>query len=306
MEKTIGSSGFDRRTRSGRQPYIGAVAERGQGVDSLPNQRTATFAIDDRVVRVRTPSAATANAMARLLPAYAVDSTTHGSDAVHRLDFRNDSWLVTEPGGERARFSTLIDACAALEFLVTCALLRALPQCVHLHAAGTATDRGAVLALGGSGAGKSSLALHWSMAGRSVFGDDIVLLCEDGVAHPFRRLFDVHGDRLDEYEDAIGPELAALASDDEAWFDPAIRSGWAAPAPVVRVAVVRFESGASFSMKPMSRPHMLAALSASTMPTGLGASRAFDRLLTICHEAETLEVVFGNSHQAAEVLSSFS
>lgn len=274
-------------------------------MDSLPNQGVAAFAIDDRVVRVRTPSAATATAMARLLPAYAVDSTTLGFDAVHRLDFLNDSWLVTEPGGECARFSTLIDAYDALEYLVACALLRAVPQCVHLHAAGVATDRGAVLALGGSGAGKSSMALHWSMAGRPVFGDDIVLLCEDGVAHPFRRLFDVHGDRLDEYEDAVGPELAAL-SDEEAWFDPAIQSGWAAPAPVVRVAVVRFELGASFSMKPMSRPDMLAALTASAMSTGLAASKAFDRLLVICHEAETLEVVFGNSRQAAEALSSFS
>lgn len=275
-------------------------------MDSLPDQGVATFAIDDRVVRVLTPSAATATAIARLLPAYAVDSTTLGNDAVHRLDFLIDGWLVTEPGGKRARFSTLIDAYDALEYLVTCALLRAFPQCVHLHAAGTTTDRGAVLALGGSGAGKSSLALHWSMAGRPVFGDDIVLLCEDGVAHPFRRLFDVHGDRLDEYEDAAGPELAALASDEEAWFDPAIQSGWAAPAPVVRVAVVRFESGASFSMKPMSRPNMLAALSVSAMPTGLAVSKAFDRLLIICHEAETLEVVFGNSRQAAEALSSFS
>lgn len=275
-------------------------------MDSLSDQGIATFAIDDRVVQVHTPSAATATAMARLLPAYAVDSTIRGNDAVHRLDFLTDSWWVTEPGGERARFSTLIDAYDALEYLVTCALLRALPQCVHLHAAGTATDRGAVLALGASGAGKSSLALHWSMAGRSVFGDDIVLLCEDGLAHPFRRLFDVHGDRLDEYEHAIGPELTALASDDAAWFDPAIRSGWAVPAPVARVAVVRFESGASFSMKPMSRPNMLVALSASAMPTGLVAARAFDRLLIICREAETLEVVFGDSRQAAEMLSSFS
>lgn len=277
-----------------------------RGVDSLPDQGIATFAIDDRVVRVRTPSAATAAAMARLLPAYAVDSATHGNDAVHCLDFLNDSWLVTEPGGERAQFPTLIDAYGALEYLVTCALLGTVAEHVHLHAAGTATDHGAVLALGASGAGKSSLALHWSMAGRSVFGDDIVLLCEDGLAHPFRRLFDVHGDRLDEYEHAVGPELAEFASDGEAWFDPAIQSGWAAPARVARVAVVRFESGASLSMKPMSRPNMLVALSASTMPTGLGTSRAFDRFLIMCREAETLEVVFGNSRQAAEALSSFS
>ena len=275
-------------------------------MDSLSNQGVATFAIDDRVVRVRTPDEATAAVLARLLPAYAVDATILGNDDVHRLDFVDDSWLVTEAGGECARFSTLIDAYGALEWLVACELLRALPPFVHLHAAGTDTDRGAVLALGASGAGKSSLALHWSMSGHPVFGDDTVLLGDDGVAHPFRRLFDVHCDRLDEYEDAVGCELAALVSDGDAWFDPAIRSGWAAPAPVVRVAVVRFESGASFSMMPMSRPNMLAALSASVMPTGLAASRAFDRLVHICHEAETLKVVFGDSRRAAEELSSFS
>ena len=244
--------------------------------------------------------------MARLLPSFAVEPPSPFVGSVHCLDSRNGVWVVTGPGGERARFPTLVDAYDALEYLVSCDLLCALPDFVHLHASGVETAKGAVLALGESGAGKSTLALRWSLSGCPVFGDDVVLVDEAARAHPFQRLFGVHRDRLAEYDEAVAPALETFADAEEAWFDPAVSAGWARPTSIARIALVRYQPGVPLSMTPIGKPDMLAVLSASTMPAGLGAAAAFDRLVQICSFAEAIEVSFGDSREAAEALASLA
>jgi hypothetical protein len=266
----------------------------------------AAFAIDGCVVGVRTPDAPTAQMITRLIPYYAVDGTRDDVEFLHELDTSDNNWILTEPGGERTLFASLGEVYDALEYLVSIALLRCMDGFVHLHAAGAATERAAVLALGQSGAGKSTLALRWSLSGLRVFGDDTVLLDDAGQVHPFRRLFDVHRDRLAEYDCPIDSDLPELTDEDEVWFDPAAGSGWAEPSKIARIAVVRYQSGVPLSIVPMRKPQMLAAISASVMPTGLTASNAFDRLVDICATAETLEVTFGDSREAATALASLA
>ena len=58
----------------------------------------------------------------------------------------------------------------------------------HLHAAGTVVSSRALVALGSSGAGKSSLALAWSLAGYPLLGDDAVLLAADGRVYLTERV----------------------------------------------------------------------------------------------------------------------
>jgi len=272
----------------------------------LSDPGLAAFALNDRIVGVQTPDAGTAELMARLFPFFAIDPPTEWVGSIHQLSSTGDAWVVTERGGEEARFSTRVDAYDALEFLVACDLLKALPDFVHLHASGAETAAGAVLAIGESGAGKSSLALHWSLTGLPVFGDDIVLLDEAATVHPFQRLFDIHRDRLVEYDQAMAPDLADLADGEEVWFDPEVGAGWARPTPIARIALIRYEPDAPCSMSSMSKPEMLAALAASAMAPGLASAAAFDRLIQLCRAAETVKVTFGDSREAAATLAALS
>ena len=104
----------------------------------------------------------------------------------------------TDP--EVRRFDSAAELVGALEFGVAHFLLGALRDRTHLHAAGavSATSRtpAAVLALGPSGSGKSSLALAWSRRGLPLLGDDVVLADATGAPAPFRRPLRVDAELL--------------------------------------------------------------------------------------------------------------
>jgi hypothetical protein len=195
------------------------------------------------------------------------------------------------------------DALAVLEHALTDALLHACRGVTQLHAAGAVVGGKAVIALGGSGAGKSSLALAWTMSGYRSLGDDVVLLDGTGTARPFPRHFKLDPDVLRSC--GVDPETTPFwdSATQEAWFTPAEASGWAEPAPIGLVALCRRSAGARQSIERLSALDGVNALLHSVMQTGLDAASSFQPIVDALERAEVVEVRFGSSAKAASAIA---
>jgi hypothetical protein len=272
-------------------------------VKNATDDTLTTFVAEGRAVHVRASTPEATRYVSRLLPSYVVSGSGRRTDPVYTLAAIDDAWVLGTPDGTDLQYESIGDALNELEHYITRELLASLSRYTHLHASGALADGGAVLALGASGAGKSSLAIHWFRSGLPVFGDDIVLVDSTGLAHSFERLFDVHPSLLEELGEGPDSELTAISNAEGTWFDPAIDGGWAPAAPIVRLAIVRYSDGADVIVRPLEKPEVLAALMASTMPTGVGTPGAFDRLVAVSESAEGLDVTFGSAREAAHLLA---
>lgn len=226
-----------------------------------------------------------------------------------------------------------IELLTILEGILARALLDTASQRVHLHAAGVRLDEEALLALGAGGAGKSSLALTWSVMGLPVLGDDVVLLDVDGRAESFRRLFKVDPIRLASH--GIDPTSTPAWADgsEEAWFDPRTAGGWSTgPIPVRAVVVLDrrigeesrggravpltkpdempevtqaaqvAEVGEMGEMVLLEPPRALNDLLASVVHTGLSEGESVDPLLALLDGCEAHRLSFASSAEAARRL----
>lgn len=255
-----------------------------------------------RVIGLASTDRELARDLARLLEGYRVPERLRSAAADAWIEIRvaDGLWYVGAAGGAGTECGSRAEAADAAEYCVTLLLLEAFRAHLHLHAAGCATPTGAVLALGPSGAGKSSLALHWSVTGRAVYGDDIVLLDDDAQIRPFKRLFRVHPDRIRRYGDAV--RRVGEPDPDEEWFDPASAGGWAEPSEVRLLALARYVPGAPHGITQVPPTEALAALLAAVMPTGRSPTDGFDTLVGVAAHARMVQVTFGDATDAADAL----
>lgn len=265
------------------------------------NHATLEFRAHEALVTARLPDDALAEAYAGL---YGTGrrAPLHVADPDLVVDRHDAAYaLHGDPEGTEtcATAETLLPT---FEWAVTRLLLARERCCVHVHAAGAVEHGRAVLALGTTGAGKSTLALHWSRSGLPVLGDDTILIDPEGRARAFPRLF-----KLDPaVADPAGLNLAATPwwtpGSTEAWYDPAAGGGWAEPAPVGLVAVLRYVPGAPLRVETVSPSPGLAALLASRQMTGRGGAEAFDALRRALDGARVLSVTHGRTAGLAPAL----
>lgn len=206
------------------------------------------------------------------------------------------------------RFGTAAELVGALEFGVAHFLLGALGAHTHLHAAGAAAPghegRPAVLALGPSGSGKSSLALAWSRRGLPLLGDDVVLVDERGRLSAFPRPVRVDVARLH----AVGARVAEPplldARSGKARFDPGEKGGWAEPgARAAVVARIAWSEGSSLRVEPLSGAEGLRLLIGSVLDTGTSPLDSFPRFADLLEGVRVVDVRFGDAAEAAEALA---
>ena len=197
------------------------------------------------------------------------------------------------------------DALAALEFALTRAIVASFRNYVHLHASGAVIDGQAVLAAGKSGAGKSSLALSWAVAGHPVLGDDVVFLNDERVL-PFKRLFKVAPATLSTV--GIDPETTPFWNPEsgEAWYGPDSHAGWAEAAPVAVMTFVRYDPNASLRLTPVSTAEALNAVVHGMMDTGKRPGESFHTLVRVVKNARVFRVVFPAAVAAAEAICSLT
>jgi len=198
------------------------------------------------------------------------------------------------------------EALSALEFALTRAIVDSFREYVHLHASGAVINGQAVLALGRSGAGKSSLAASWLALGFPTLGDDIVFVNPAAKAVPFKRLFKVTPVVL--HTLGIDP-VTTLQWDPEwpeAWYAPDDGPGWAEEAPVAVIAFVSHDPNASLRLTPISTAEGLNALVHSMMDTGMRARDNFDTLVRVVEGARVFRMEFPAAVAAAEALGSLT
>jgi hypothetical protein len=240
----------------------------------------------------------------QLFPEYEVEVLEDRSVSPEvSLSSGRHGYVITSRDNAPVSRSSRIDAIVELEFALSRAIAASLGNdFVHLHAAGCVVNGQAVLALGRSGAGKSSLAASMLARGFPTLGDDTVFLNSRGFAEPFKRLMKLSVEVLGEL--GIVPESTLHWDREwpEAWLDPRDGPGWADEAPVAVIALAQHDSDVSLHLEPVASSETLNALLHSVMVTGMPARAGFDRLLRIAESAKTFRMKFRSSIEAAEVL----
>lgn len=196
-----------------------------------------------------------------------------------------------------------------VEHGITVFLLQQLHRLTHLHAAGAVLPGGAgggraLVALGASGTGKSSVALAWAREGLALLGDDVILLGEGGLLHPFPRPPKAPLGLL-EAAGVSGVEPAgAVDGRPEAWWDAEQTTGWAAgPGRAAALAVlVREESRRSAEARPLGAAEALPHLFDALLDTGTPPAASLARLTDLLGAAPAWEVRFGDAGDAARAI----
>ena len=266
--------------------------------------RRLYYAVDGTIVTAEVDRSALLEPARRLFPHYEIRPP--GGD----VSCPPDVSLATCPSGYVLRSNdapsvlcaSMTEALAALEHALARAIAASLRGYVHLHAAGAVLDGQAVLALGKSGAGKSSLAVSWLSRGLPALGDDIVLVNSGARAVPFKRLFKVTPLALRTL--GVDPAATLLWDPDwpEAWYAPDDGPGWADEAPVAVMAFVRFEPNGPLRLTPMSTAESLNSLVHSMMDTGMRAADGFDTVVRVVEGARVFRMEYPSADQAAEAL----
>lgn len=208
--------------------------------------------------------------------------------------------------GGAVQSATDTDLPVVLEHAVTHLLLDAAQEHIHLHAAGLGTESGAVLALGGSGTGKSSIAAAWSGAGHPVLGDDVALLGSDQLVHAFRKPLKIDARRARAAGLSVEDTPYWEADAEEVWFDPEAGGGWASASPPRALAfLTRTASGATAvaGIPPVDAARELLGqlLVTSGRPAGW-----HDVLFDLVERSPAYRVTFSDSLEAARALTTLA
>lgn len=210
---------------------------------------------------------------------------------------------LRDGGGPPRAFDGLPPLLAVLEFRVLERLLAPLAGWVHLHAAGVLVEGGAVLAVGRSGAGKSSMALAWSRMGLPVLSDDLVLVAPDGRVRGFPRLAKVDRERLADHGLSAADTVAPVPDHPQAWVDLHREVPWPrGTVPVALVSEVAYDGGPVRST-PLGPGAVLQRLMENLLVTGVGGADALDRLVLVAGEARGLTIRFDRAAAAARLLA---
>ncbi len=268
----------------------------------MPAAHGVAFEVLGTTVAVETPDEETTKAVAGLLPAY-VSTRRATATECWRISDREGAWSIEGHLAPPDTFTSRDDALEALEYLIVLRLLHHADRVAHVHASGAVRNGEAMLALGTSGAGKTSIAFHWSLSGLPVLSDDVVFVDHDAAALPFKRLFSVDPRRFHAAELEPDPTLQIGSAEEHLWFDPASHGRWGDRAPVGTLAFIHYDPSTKFSIEPLPTPEALSLLLASVMDSGLSPEAAIDRLANVAKRARTLRVTFNDSAVAAATLA---
>lgn len=203
-----------------------------------------------------------------------------------------------------------------VEYRIAVFLLRQLGEATHLHAAGAvlpaAEGGGALLALGTSGAGKSSVALRWSADGLPLLGDDVILLHDAGLVHPFPRPPKAPLGLLRDAGLATGEWTRPAGDRPEGWWEAERKAGWA-DGPVRAVVVASLVRDAEPSppagtdapgarVRPLGAAEALPLLFSALLDTGAPPAESLPRLTDLLASARAWEVRFTDPRAAARAV----
>lgn len=214
------------------------------------------------------------------------------------------------PGGADFTFDNPYDAANGLAGALISVYVARRPDAICLHAAAAMVGEGLVILLGGSFAGKSSVALHLAVLGNRFFGDDQISvtlgvpatgLClgltpkvrmplPDDSGEPFREF-------VEEYTAMEGDGLVYL----KLWEREAATFGETAPVRAL-VFLERGDVGAA-ELLPASRSEVVKSMVGNAFAPHLDSSRLVAGLTRLAGGVALHRLRFSSSHDAAALLS---
>jgi len=209
--------------------------------------------------------------------------------------------LVTQQQSWEASKSELP---ATLEYVLTQLLLSSSRGFIHLHGASASAGEHAVVVLGASEAGKSSMAMAWTTSGRPVLGDDVLFVDTKGIIHPFRRNFKVSTER----GIALGIDVTATPYWEqragEIWFDPAgfNGGGWASPLPIGLIAILDRQQDGPVKIETLSESTIAQHLLSQFMRTGERPEFQLETVMNIAETAGGVHIRYSDSVEMAAQL----
>ncbi len=196
--------------------------------------------------------------------------------------------------------ATPADLPGTLEFALARALLRSCGAEAHLHAAGILVGGRALLIVGPSGSGKSSLALQMARCGYPLLTDDFILVHGHGHVSGLRRYLKLDTETLQALGFTAEDTVHWQSGASEAWVDPATLGGWArGPVAVGWVVFLTLDRSVNrLRALPPSQAleNLLSARSAARKPNGLSI------LTGLLDSADTLDLSATSHAQARKLL----
>ncbi len=267
--------------------------------------KVLTFRDGEHTVAVRTADPRVREIARQLFPDY-LDDSSAGASVAHVIDVTaaGSRFEVRGPVGEPSARLEEWGATDELERRLASALLAGRAGSFHLHAAGLAGDAGAILILGVSGAGKSTIGFQWLLSGRPLLGDDLVTIDQRGRVCDFRRWVKVDATRV--RRAGLRPEDTVLwrAGYDECWIDPRTLGGWGRTMPVAAIVRVRYDPAQRSSLEAVPASTGLSWLLDGDMGTGVPPRNAFPWLAEAAERAPSFNLVYEDAAEAVSGLRS--
>lgn len=225
---------------------------------------------------------------------------------------RGDGAIGVATVAHRAEYASAMDAANAFAGALIGAFVGRRSAMICLHAGSALIGGGLVALIGGSHAGKSSVALQLAAAGYRLFGDDRIALDLADMAAPLGLCLGLMpkirlplppdaGPRLAEFVDAYSELQDEGAAYLKPWAEEAATFGETAS---LRALVVLDRSeGTLARLEPLARPALLRTMIESVTAPQLDAAALVAQLDALARAVPAYALSFDSSREAATLLA---
>jgi hypothetical protein len=225
---------------------------------------------------------------------------------------RAEGAIDVATAAHRAEYAGAMDAANALAGALIGAFIGRRSAMICLHAGSALIGGGLVALIGGSHAGKSSVALQLAAAGYRLFGDDRIALDLADMTAPLGLCLGLMpkirlplppdaGPRLAEFVDAYSELQDEAAAYLKPWAGEAATFG--ETASLRALVVLERSEGAPARLDPLARPALLRTLIESVTAPGLDAGALVAQLDALARAVPAYALSFGASREAAALLA---
>jgi hypothetical protein len=190
-----------------------------------------------------------------------------------------------------------------VEWHLTQTFMAGLGDLYQVHASAVGWGDKTLVLCGAAGTGKTSLSLALALEGAMLFTDEVALLDQDLVVHPFPRDLIVH-----QGTEALFPELGQAVPSPPWKVFPEYRylspldlgqESLPRPLPCGRLVFPRYCPGAGIQLRPLGQSEAVHCLLEQSFNLGRWGEKGVELLGRLVEQCPACQVVFGQAREAA-------